>query len=246
MRKITRLTETFEDMIFSQSFQDGGLRGNQLDFKIDFDGVISKGDEIVLQHTDNDNVTTDVVVINLKDDGEGFLEYQVKILDKEFDYVQFDYALCDDDCLIGFFAKNYGLTIINGDNIVYSPLIELSGKIGVKAKTNKLVNRVEMSDIHSMVLFEDTLILNGGFFIDSNRNQIDVASKKINLSELFDDIQLETYGDIGLINIKTAEEENVIRFFLDDVDIDALISFLKEVKENIWEESQTLSKVLRV
>ena len=56
--------------------------------------------------------------------------------------------------------------------------------------------------------------------------------------EFFDDIQLEIYDrkaedSVGIINLKLALEEITIQFFLNVVNVDKLIEFLKQVKEQI-------------
>lgn len=233
MRKITGFAKTFEGMIFSDSFQEGciALEGGvaKLDFAVDFDGVVKDGDIIVLQDTDNNNVTTDVIEITLTEVEES-LDYQVKILGRDFDYVQFDYALGDSDCLIGFFAKNYGLTISNGEKFVYSPFLDLpESMIGVRNHSEGIINRIEMKSFFSLIFFEDTLVLNGDFYTSYNRDLVDIATKKI-LAEDILNLQMETFGDLGLLNIKTTTEDIVIQLSLSEVDVEKIENFLKEVK----------------
>ncbi len=225
------MTRTFKGMINSESFQNGFIAMKngcvaQLDFDVDFDGMIHDGDELILKRQFL-GFEQDVISIKFEDKTkEGlYFDYEVKILGEEFDFVKFEGAVADDDCLIGFFAKNYGLTIVeeNGG----SPLVLLnSAKIADKKEG--LVNTPSYQYLYSMVLFEDTLILNTDTFSSLNpEEKIHCNPIKIEVKDITT-LSLDIIADRGILTIKTGRKKliGVIDFTSFDT---KLKIFLQEV-----------------
>lgn len=233
MRRITNFIESFESLINSESFQNGFIpikNGEAvLDFKAEFN-TVKDGDIIHFQREIN-LITQDVIIIKFTDKEKAglYLDYEVTIFGEEFDFVAFENAVANGDCLIGFFAKNYGISIIEEKGI--SPMIVFnSAKFGIK-KEEKLVDVLSYQYLYSMILFEDTLVLNTDTS-SLNDTKLHFSSKQIKVSDITY-LSLDVIADRGILNIHTTEEKIIVAIDLKELP-KKIGNFLIEVEARRW------------